>query len=61
MRRSKQLVVSDKPPPPRVTFGPFDPRNPTKSLLTIVLVMLFLGWFIWILANWPASIGFILG
>ena len=35
-----------------------DPRDPNRSLLAIILTLLVLGWFIWVLANWPDSIVF---
>lgn len=39
--------------------GPFpDPRDPRFVLFAVLLTMLVLGWFIWVLANWPDSIVF---
>jgi hypothetical protein len=35
-----------------------DPRNPRRALFGIVLTLIILGWFIWVLANWPASVVF---
>jgi hypothetical protein len=35
-----------------------DPRNPRRTLFPIILTMLVLGWFLWVLANWPDSVVF---
>lgn len=35
-----------------------DPRNPRRALFGIVLTLLIVGWFIWVLANWPDSVVF---
>lgn len=37
---------------------PTDPRDPVRSLLAVVLILLVLGWFIWVLVNWPDSVVF---
>ena len=39
---------------PRVPV--LDPRNPRESLLTVVVVLIVLGFVIWILVAWPDSI-----
>jgi hypothetical protein len=39
--------------------GPFDPRNPWHVLFVTLLTLLVLGWFIWVLAQWPESVTFI--
>ena len=35
-----------------------DPGDPKGSLLVIILTLVVLGWFIWVLANWPDSVIF---
>jgi hypothetical protein len=42
----------------RVDLPRDDPRNPKHSLFPIILTLLVLGWFIWVLANWPHSVVF---
>jgi hypothetical protein len=37
-------------------LGPFDPRNPWHVLFVTLLTLLVLGWFIWVWAQWPASV-----
>ena len=36
-----------------------DPRDPRRALSAIILTMMVLGWFIWVLANWPDSVIFV--
>ena len=35
-----------------------DPRDPRRSLFGVILTLLVLGWFIWVLVNWPHSVVF---
>ncbi len=40
--------------------APFDPRNTWHVLFVTLLTMVVLGWFVWIWANWPNSVIFVM-
>jgi hypothetical protein len=40
----------------RTSLRTHDPRDPRRALFGIILCLLVLGWFVWVLANWPDSV-----